>query len=209
MEQAFRPHRGGTVLGLGILGVLAGVSLFSELGILTLPVLLLAITFGVLAWRQGSKDLKGMKKGDVDPSGRSLTQVGWVFGIASSVVCLFVTGIGVLSIPGHVFSRSKAPGRENARLTQEGFTTWFGGSAQNFYEYEYEEIQLPSGEWVKDGSYVRRGRTGIQLAMGSYRNGSREGQWTFRNEDGSVDEGKSGIYEHDVRVQEGARRAGY
>jgi hypothetical protein len=208
MEQTLRPHRAGTVLALGILGVLAGLSIFLRPGILTLPLLLLAIAFGLLAWRKGSKDLKGMKKGDVDPSGRSQTQVGWVFGIASSLACLFVTGVGVLSIPGREFSQSKTPGRENARLTQEGFTIWLKGPAPDFYEYEYEEIQLPNGDWVKEGSFVRRNRRGEKLEEGAYRTGKRVGQWTFRNEDGSINEGRSGLFENDVRVQAGATPPG-
>src|SRR6187455_1778692 len=73
MEQAIRPHRGGTVLAVGILSLVAAFFL---------------IPLGVVAWIMGSRDLKGMKRSEVEPAGRSLTRIGWVFGIASSVLWL-------------------------------------------------------------------------------------------------------------------------
>jgi hypothetical protein len=47
---------------------------------------LLLLPLGIVAWTMGSKDLKAMDRGQVDPSGRSLTQMGRVFGIAGVVV---------------------------------------------------------------------------------------------------------------------------
>jgi len=75
--------------------------------------------------------------------------------------------------------------------------------------HEWREIQKPDGTWVKDGPSVGRNRQGKMLEEGSYRDGKREGEWTFWNEDGSIDLVRSGIYENDVRVQEGTRPAGY
>jgi len=109
MEKALRSHRGGTVLALGILGLLAGLSV-SRLGLLGLPALILAITFGVLAWRKGSEDLKAMNAGQVDASGRSLTQLGRDFGIASCLVGLAVTILGLLMVSRCEFRQSEAPG---------------------------------------------------------------------------------------------------
>ena len=73
----------------------------------------------------------------------------------------------------------------------------------------WQEVQRPDGEWVKEGLYVHRAPDGTRTEEGSYRAGIREGQWTFWNADGTIDESRSGIYENGIRVQEGARRANY
>ena len=65
---------------------------------------------------------------------------------------------------------------------------------------EWREIQRADGTWIKDGPSVIRGRTGQELEEGSYREGERDGPWTFWNEDGSVDRDRSGNYEKNVRV---------
>jgi antitoxin component YwqK of YwqJK toxin-antitoxin module len=53
---------------------------------------------------------------------------------------------------------------------------------------------------VKHRPFVRNYRNGQKLEEGSYRDGNRDGRWTYRNEDGSIDAGKSGVYPGDVRV---------
>jgi hypothetical protein len=68
-----RPHRGTAVLVLGILGIVCCV----------IP--------GIIAWVMGDSDLRGMKEGRMDPSGRGLTQAGRICGIVS--VVLAVVGI--------------------------------------------------------------------------------------------------------------------
>jgi len=195
MEQALRPHRGGTVLALGILSLVVGLFL---------------IPLGIVAWIMGSRDLKGMKRGEVDPAGRSLTRTGWVFGIAASVLSL--GNAAILSMVSWQYTTSHSPDETGtSRTTQVEFTTgpFLGPTAPGVHEYEYQERIRPDGEWAKDGPFVRRARSGEKLEEGSYRDGKREGEWTFWNEDGSIDLVRSGIYENDVRVQEGARAAGY
>jgi hypothetical protein len=71
MEAAPRPHRGGTVIALGILSLIAAFFL---------------VPLGIVAWIMGSKDLGAMDRGSVDPAGRTLTQMGRVFGIAGLVL---------------------------------------------------------------------------------------------------------------------------
>jgi hypothetical protein len=68
------PHRGGVVLTLGILGLCCCVLL------------------GIAAWIMGHEDLKAMREGRMDPSGHSLTQVGMVLGIVSTVL----NGLGLI-----------------------------------------------------------------------------------------------------------------
>ena len=69
-----RPHRGGLVLTLGILG------LFCFCG----------MPFGIAAWVMGASDLGEIRRGRMDPSGQSTTQVGMILGIIS--VALAVVG---------------------------------------------------------------------------------------------------------------------
>ncbi|WP_303761513.1 hypothetical protein [Alcanivorax jadensis] len=66
-------HRGGQVLTFGLLGIL----LFAPLG--------------VVAWILGSKDLKSMAGGNMDPSGEGMTTAGKVLGIIATV--LMVIGL--------------------------------------------------------------------------------------------------------------------
>jgi hypothetical protein len=69
-----RPHRATLILILGIIGVVA-----------CMPV-------GIAAWVMGNTDLTAMDRGEVDPSGRGMTQAGKVLGIVSVVLA----SIGIL-----------------------------------------------------------------------------------------------------------------
>jgi ABC-type phosphate transport system permease subunit len=65
------PHRGGTVLTLGILS------------------LVLCQLCGPFAWSMGARDLRLMQHGQMDPAGRSTTQAGMVCGIIGTCLLLF------------------------------------------------------------------------------------------------------------------------
>jgi len=65
-----KPHRGGTILTLGILGIVCCGPL------------------GIAAWVMGSSDLKEIRAGRMDPSGRGLTQAGMVVGIIATVLLI-------------------------------------------------------------------------------------------------------------------------
>jgi len=60
-----RPHRGGMILAFGIL------SWFVPLGII----------LAIAAWVMGNGDLKAMRAGRMDPSGRGMTNAGMIIGI--------------------------------------------------------------------------------------------------------------------------------
>lgn len=79
-----QPHRAGTVLTLGILGLVV------------CPLIL-----GTIAWVMGSGDLKAMQAGRMDPSGESTTRTGMVLGIVG--VCLGALGL-ILVLTGTVRS---------------------------------------------------------------------------------------------------------
>ncbi len=72
---ALQPHRGSTVLVLGIIGVVA------------------CLVCGIIAWAMGASDLKAMREGRMDRSGESNTRAGMICGIVS--VCLHVVGFVV------------------------------------------------------------------------------------------------------------------
>ena len=73
-----QPHRGTTVLILGILS------------------LVICAPLGIFAWVMGNTDLKAMRAGVMDPSGQSITQVGKVLGIIGSI--LFILSLVMLLI---------------------------------------------------------------------------------------------------------------
>ncbi len=67
-EAPVKPHRGGAVLALGILG--------------------LAVCFilGIIAWTMGSQDLREMAAGRMDRSGEGLTKAGKICGMISVIL---------------------------------------------------------------------------------------------------------------------------
>lgn len=64
----YKPHRGGLILTLGILGIFCCGPL------------------GIVAWVMGSSDLKEIRAGQMDPDGQSLTQAGMIVGIVATVL---------------------------------------------------------------------------------------------------------------------------
>jgi heme/copper-type cytochrome/quinol oxidase subunit 4 len=72
-QVVVKPHRGGAILALGIIGIV------------------LCFITAIIAWVMGSGDLKEMKEGKRDRSGEQLTKAGMICGIIG--VCLAVLGI--------------------------------------------------------------------------------------------------------------------
>ena len=76
--QTVRPHRGGIVLALGIIGiVLCGIC-------------------GIVAWVMGNQDMRDMDAGRMDPSGRGATQAGKICGIIAPILLAIQVCIGLL-----------------------------------------------------------------------------------------------------------------
>ena len=76
-QMPLRPHRGGVVLALGILG------------------LVVCFICGIIAWVMGNNDFRDMDAGIMDTSGRGLTQAGRICGMISVllpiiVICLWL-----------------------------------------------------------------------------------------------------------------------
>lgn len=65
-----RPHRGVTILILGLLS------------------LVICGFFGPVAWIMGTRDLEEMRAGTLDPEGRTLTRVGQVLGVVGTLLAV-------------------------------------------------------------------------------------------------------------------------
>lgn len=65
-----QPHRGTLIVVLGILSLVACAPL------------------GIGAWMMGSADLAAMRAGRMDPSGKDMTQIGYILGIIGTVLFL-------------------------------------------------------------------------------------------------------------------------
>ena len=84
--QPLRPHRGGTILALGIIGIVC------------------CWICGIIAWVMGNGDLRAMDAGMMDPSGRGLTQAGRICGIISVVLAILGIVIWLLLVMAGVLS---------------------------------------------------------------------------------------------------------
>ena len=85
-QQTLRPHRGGLILALGILGLVC------------------CFICGIIAWVMGNSDLKEMAAGRMDPSGQGMTQAGKICGMISVilqivglVIWLLFMSLGIVS----------------------------------------------------------------------------------------------------------------
>jgi heme/copper-type cytochrome/quinol oxidase subunit 4 len=67
-SMGMKPARGGTVLTLGILGIV------------------ICFILGIIAWVMGSGDLKEMREGKRDPSGEQMTKAGMICGIIGTIL---------------------------------------------------------------------------------------------------------------------------
>jgi hypothetical protein len=85
VPRDYEPHRGRWIKALGLIGLVGGVLFFG------VPLLL-----GPFVWMLGSRDLRAMRDGHMDPKGRKSTRIGRWCGIAASV--LLVLGLLVLGL---------------------------------------------------------------------------------------------------------------
>ncbi len=75
-----RPHRGGLILALGILGWAV------------------CAVFAPFAWGMGSGDLKAMRSGEMNPEGMGLTQAGMILGMIQTILLMLCLGIALIVI---------------------------------------------------------------------------------------------------------------
>ena len=89
-QGGLKPHRGVTVLVLGIIGIV------------------LCFICGIIAWVMGKNDLKEMDAGVMDPTGRGLTKAGKICGMIGVVVQCVGLAIQLLVIIFLAASRAAA-----------------------------------------------------------------------------------------------------
>ena len=89
-----RPHRGGAILALGILGITP------------------CFICGIIAWVMANNDLKAMAAGVMDRSGQQMTQAGKICGIVGTIltcsaIALYVVWIVIMVVfMGVMFTRA-------------------------------------------------------------------------------------------------------
>lgn len=189
MDSSLRSHHGGIVLGLGILGLFSAFAL---------------IPLGIVAWVLGSRELRGMNEGRVDPQGRVVTQVGLVFGAVGTFLPIPVAIVWFVLLgfmQGEVTTIAD-PGQPDVLWVKTTYASKAPGSNRRPTEFEYREKLGAGGEWVKDGDFIHWAQDHAKLEEGTYVAGKRSGTWTFWNDDGSVDHARSGVYEDDVKVRD-------
>jgi hypothetical protein len=81
----YAPHRGPMIKALGLIGLVGGM------------VFLFPLVVGPFAWLLGSRDLRAMRDGHMDPKGRKQTRLGWFCGIAASMMLLML-GLAFLGL---------------------------------------------------------------------------------------------------------------
>lgn len=86
-QMGMKPARGGTVLTLGILGIV------------------ICFIMGIIAWVMGSGDLKEMKEGKRDPGGEQLTRAGMICGIVGTILGIigflwWIIAVVIIGVPG-------------------------------------------------------------------------------------------------------------
>jgi hypothetical protein len=85
-----KPHRGTLILVLGILG------------------LVICQPIGIAAWIMGSGDLKQIDGGQMDPSGRGLTNAGRICGIIATILLILSVIVGLVLVAFGVLGAAAA-----------------------------------------------------------------------------------------------------
>ena len=82
------------VFTLGLVSLIGNILLFCVFPLFSL----LMIVPGIIAWTCGSRDLAKINLGEMDPTGRSLTQSGMVLGIIGTVLGVLELIFGIVLI---------------------------------------------------------------------------------------------------------------
>lgn len=93
-----RPHRGNSVLALGLSGVIVMLigGVMSWLCCIFAFVPPLSLALCIPAWVMGHADLAAIKAGEMDPDGKDITMIGMICGI----VGVAILGLGLIMFIG-------------------------------------------------------------------------------------------------------------
>jgi hypothetical protein len=195
MSVSLRPHRGGTVLGLGILGLaiaLAGICVASQgfrFSFFCVVGSVLAVSLGLLAILIGWRQAIGMSTHRIDPMGRRKTRSGQALGAAAVLLSVGLSSFIFVYFPA-----------DHSDLYADGTLAVTEMYYGHVLKAQFHEVLGPDRHFVKEGAYVAWSRSGKKLEEGNYHVGKRNGPWTFWSEDGSIDEERSGVYQDDVKI---------
>ncbi len=90
VQGTLKPHRGGMVLTLGIVGIAC------------------CLICGIIAWVMGKNDLREMDAGAMDPAGRGMTQAGKICGMIGVILQCIVLAFWLLSALVFVTTASRS-----------------------------------------------------------------------------------------------------
>ncbi len=122
-----------------------------------------------------------------------------VFVLASASIVIGSTGYVTFAANGGRTCHEHNPQDPLLRTTHVGFATWKSiVPVPDFSELAFQERLGTDGVWRKDGFFLRRTRSGYQIEEGTYRNGQREGVWTFWDANRGY-ERRFETYESDLR----------
>jgi predicted Zn finger-like uncharacterized protein len=93
------PHRGGTVLALGIASLILGMMYVFAF---------IALPLGLTAWLMGRRDLYKMDEGLMDPNGRKKTKDGWLCGLVGTFVSVLYALLTVFYVIMMIFAQNQA-----------------------------------------------------------------------------------------------------
>ena len=128
-------------------------------------------------------------------------RIGRTSALASVLILVGSSAYAGLSLGGGDVRHEPDPNDASVRYTTVGFRTWAAiVPAPDFPEVVYREIRASNGEWIRDGFFDRRARSGFVLEDGAYKNGRRDGTWTFWTPNGGIDADRSGFYAAGCRV---------
>jgi hypothetical protein len=152
MRRDAEPNRGGMIRLLGIGSLICAFVYLVPIG----------LGLGVAAWTMGRRDLKKMREGEMDRSGRSATHNGWVCGIAGTILNAIMTlgAVLILALIIHDTNRTRtplkpvfAPGGPVAPV--QPIQPW--NDPADFTLDVPDEISVSPGETVKEDIEVSRG----------------------------------------------------
>ncbi len=133
-------------------------------------------------------------------AGSRWMRIGRTSALASVLILVGSSAYAALSLGGREVRYVRDLDDVHARVTTVGFQTWASIlPAPDFSEIAYREIETADGEWIQDGFFYRRERSGFVVEDGTFRNGRREGRWRFWT-NGRIDAERSGVYENDRRA---------
>lgn len=92
--QATLAHRGGVLLGLSSLAVIAALACL-PFSYFCLPIGVLLLALSLPVWSMAREDLRAMQAGAMDPGGMSTTRIAWWLSLLATLLALLSGAISL------------------------------------------------------------------------------------------------------------------